>query len=112
MFRARCSLAVLSATVCLIAACAKAPDSYPIPAQHLPYDPDSLSQGDFVGAADVYAAKFFVRDIVPSDTGEWRWTRAEPELRFFLKSTVNRKLVFEFVINERTFKDTGPVTIS
>ena len=53
-----------------------------------------------------------MRDIVPSDGGSWRWTAAEPELRFVLQSNQNRKLLFEFVINERTFQDTGPVTIS
>ena len=49
---------------------------------------------------------------MPLEGGDWRWTRAEPELRFVLDSIDNRKLLFDFNINETTFKDTGPVTIS
>jgi hypothetical protein len=108
----RCWLAGLSVTTLWLVGCVNTPESYPAPAQHLPYNPQSAARTDFVAASDIYAEKFFVRDILVSDKGEWRWTRTEPELRFFLDSTENRKLVFEFVINETTFKDTGPVTIS
>lgn len=109
MFQARFWRVGPSLMVLLLTSCVKAPDSYPVPEQHLPF---RSSDTEFVGAGDPFAQKFFVRDIVPSDGGSWRWTAAEPELRFVLRSNQNRKLVFEFVINERTFKDTGPVTIT
>jgi hypothetical protein len=109
MFQARFWRAVLSSLVVLLGGCAQAPDTYAVPEQHVPFRP---SNTEFIGAGDPFAQQFFVHDVVPSEGGPWRWTAAEPELRFFLQSTQNRRLVFEFVINERTFKDTGPVTIS
>jgi hypothetical protein len=109
MFQARSWHAGLSLLAVLATSCMKAPDSYPVPEQHLPF---RSTDTEFISAGDPFAQKFFVRDVVPSDGGSWRWTAAEPELRFVLQSTRNRKLLFEFVINERTFKDTGPVKIS
>jgi hypothetical protein len=109
MYQARFWRAGLSALTALLAGCAQAPDSYPVPEQRLPFRANNT---EFIGAGDPFAQRFLVRDIVPSDGGLWRWTAAEPELRFFLESNQDRKLLFEFVINERTFRDTGPVTIS
>jgi hypothetical protein len=92
-----------------MAGCTQTPDSYSVPKQILPF---RATDTEFIGAGDPFAQKFFVRDIVPSDGGPWRWTAAQPELRFILRSAANRRLLFEFVINERTFKDTGPLKIS
>lgn len=112
MFRVRCWLACLSgAAVLLAAACARVPDSYPVPEQHLAYQASGIQRQDFVAASDVYSSKFFVRDII-HDAGPWRWTRTEPELRFVLDSVENRKLIVDFNINDLTFKDTGPVVIA
>src|SRR3954451_9136375 len=110
MFPARCWLAGLSAVSVLLTGCVSTPDSYPVPPQHQPFRPHA-HETDFVAAADAFAPKFFVRDI-HAEGGAWRWTGAEPELRFTLDSIENRKLLYYFVINETTFKDTGPVTLS
>jgi hypothetical protein len=56
--------------------------------------------------------KAVIKDVVVDEQGPWRWTGREPELRFVLSSVTNRTLIVEFVINDRTFRDTGPVTIS
>ncbi len=109
MFQARFWPAGLSLLAVLATSCVTTPDSYPVPEQHLPF---RSTDTEFISAGDPFAQKFFVRDVVPSDGGGWRWTAAEPELRFVLQSTHHRKLLFEFVINERTFRDTGPVKIS
>ena len=108
----RCWLAALSLAAVVLAGCSTAPASYSVPEQHLPFNPLGSARRDYVAAGDLYAPKFFVKDIVPLEGGDWRWTRAEPELRFFLESTQRRRLLFDFNINENTFKDTGPVTIS
>lgn len=110
MFPARCWLAALSTLSLVLTSCVSTPDSYGVPPQHLPFRPNT-NQSDFVAAADPLAARFFVRDI-NTELAVWRWTGAEPELRFTLDSIQNRKLVYYFVINETTFKDTGPLTIS
>jgi len=111
-FLERCWLAALSLAVVVLAGCSTVPASYSVPEQHLPYNPLGSARRDYVAAGDLYAPRFFVRDIVPLEGGDWRWTRAEPELRFVVDSIDNRRLLFDFNINETTFKDTGPVTIS
>lgn len=110
MLPARCWLAVLSAAA--FTGCVATPESYPVPEQRLPFRPQALISSEFVGAGDPHASQFFVRDIHASDSGLWRWTAAEPELQFILKSTQNRRLIYEFIVNETTFRDTGPVAIT
>ena len=91
-------------------ACTRTPESYPVPEQHQPFRA-SMSDPEYVVAGARDASQFFVRDI-RMDEGLWRWTGAEPELEFTLSDRSDRKLVYEFVINDATFKYTGPVTIS
>jgi hypothetical protein len=107
---ARCWRAALSIAAMLPVGCVRTPDSYAVPDQHQVFaghhsDPEYV----IAGARD--AAKFFIRDIQTHDAGLWRWTGPQPELEFTLSSTTDRKLVYDFVINDTTFKGTGPVTI-
>jgi hypothetical protein len=112
MLRVRCWLGVLSAIAVLISACISTPESYPVPPQHRPFRPQVLTSTEFVGVGASDMSQFIVRDIQAADPGVWRWTGAEPELQFILQSTSDRTLIYEFVVHETTFKDTGPVTIT
>ena len=111
MLPAPCWRAALSFAAMLLVGCVSTPDSYPVPAQHQSFE-GNVSDPEFVIVAARDATKFFVRDIQAHNSGLWRWTGPEPELQFTLRSTTNRKLVYDFVINDTTFKGTGPVTIS
>lgn len=111
MLPALCWRAALSLFAVLSVACVARPDSYPVPEQHQVFVDGQLSDPEFVVASAKDSAKFFVRDVQTHDAGLWRWTGPDPELQFTLSSTSDRKLVYEFVINETTYKDTGPVTI-
>lgn len=42
----------------------------------------------------------------------YRWTGQQPSLRFHLRHTGDRRVRFDFVIAEATFKETGPVSIA
>ena len=108
--RVRYWRAALSLVAVLPVSCVKTPESYPIPEQHQPFRANSADP-EYVVAGARDASQFFVRDI-RIDEGLWRWTGAEPELEFTLVSRSNRTLVYEFVINDQTFKHTGPVHIS
>ena len=109
MFQARFWRAGLSLMAALLTSCVQAPDSYPVPEQHLPFRsnntefmaPEIPSHRNFSYATSCHPM---------ADAGAGR-----PRSRNYgsvLQSNQNRKLLFEFVINERTFRDTGPVTIS
>jgi hypothetical protein len=108
--RVRYWRAALSMAAVLPVGCVSTPDSYPVPEQHQPFRAH-MSDPEYVVAGARDASRFFVRDI-RLDAGLWRWTGAEPELEFTLSDRSDRKLEYEFVINEATFKHTGPVTIS
>lgn len=96
----------------IFAGCVTTPDSYSIPEQHAPFQAQGVPVNEFVIMDHPDAPKSFVKDIVGEESGAWRWTGPEPELRFVLSSAKNRTLIYEFVIHEHTFKDTGPVTVS
>jgi hypothetical protein len=110
ILQARYWRAVLSIAAFMPVSCVRTPESYPVPDQHQPFRASS-SDPEYVVAGSKDASRYFVRDI-RIDAGMWRWTGAEPELEFALASKTNRTLVYEFVINEETFKHTGPVHIS
>lgn len=104
-----------------LAACVPTPDYYSIPPQHKPETIGGLSStaeprapapvGEMFDAADSDADKYIVKDIKGAEGG-WRWTNAEPELRFQMPAgELKRKFRLELGINDRTFHDTGPVTI-
>lgn len=108
-FPARSSLAAFSL---ILAGCASTPDSYVPPAQHLPFRSGGIPASQFLSMDHPDLIQAVVKDINVNEQGPWRWTFADPELRFHLPSPDNWTLLVEFVINDRTFRDTGPVTIS
>lgn len=94
------------------AACVRTPDHYPVPEQHFPLRAQTSATAEFIAMGDAAALQAIVRDVNKGEQGAWRWTGADPELRFTLASPTNRTLIVEFAIHDRTFRETGPVTIS
>src|SRR4051794_9959801 len=93
----------------LLTSCMRTPDSYGIPPQHEPVEMTVGSPrtecGEYVSSNDAHAESYIVRDIKQLEASAWRWTYAEPELRFVVRSAAGRTLHVEFGINDRTFRD-------
>lgn len=99
-----------AAAFCLLSSCAPAPRYYTIAPQHEPpAGEEVVGFGEFVLSAQPTAESHFIKDVKSLEGSSWRWTLAEPEFRFFLKSARNRIFRLEMGINDVTFKDTGPV---
>ena len=94
------------------AACVRTPDSYPAPEQHAPPNKSDGGAADFLTFDTPAVATSVVKDVFVDEPGPWRWTAADPEVRFALSSNGERTLLVDFAINDRTFRDTGPVTVS
>jgi hypothetical protein len=61
--------------------------------------------------ADPGANDYIVRDIALGNES-WRWTYAEPTLKFTLTTAEDQHFLYDFVVAGATLKDTGPVTLS
>lgn len=108
-----------AALIFWLCSCVSAPESYSVPPQHqtLPKGPEASrpvepSLDDSVRADEAGAESYFVKDVKPPEGGAFRWTFAEPELRFFIKNPEDRLFRLAFGINDRTFRDTGPLRIA
>ncbi len=112
MLRLSClALAVLTC------GCAPTPSWYGVPAQHKPVGdpaaviPSLAPVGEYMCAADPNADLYIVRDVKGLENN-WRWTHANPELRFRLKpGAAARTLHVELGVNDRTFAETGPLKL-
>jgi hypothetical protein len=75
---------------------------------------DRLMRGqrlsDYIVVSQDYVEPYFVKDVLDSD-GEYRWTAAQPEFRFYLSSATKRTLRARFIIPEVTLSQTGPKRI-
>ena len=96
-----------------------APDYYGFPPQQNPASigavpgavSDSNVSGEMLDAAASDAERH-IRQRCRGLEGAWRWTLAAPELRFELPpGELHRKFRMEIGINDRTFRDTGPVKV-
>jgi hypothetical protein len=59
------------------------------------------------------AADYVVKDIdLSSGIFDRRWTRAHPELRFFLNSTEGQKFVAVVILEQFVLERTGPVSFT
>jgi hypothetical protein len=108
-FPALCWLAACSL---MLPDCGRRPSSYSPPEQHLRFRPQGLPRSEFLAMDDPGLPSSVVKDVNVNEQGPWKWTGRDPELRFHLPSSEKWTLVVEFVINDRTFRDTGPVTVS
>ena len=67
----------------------------------------------FVEMADPRSAEAIVSDVSPNiERGVFRWTFLRPKLQFHVQTFERQRLVMDFLINDRTFADTGTVTLS
>jgi hypothetical protein len=107
------TLRLLGATLIVaLTGCTPAPDSYPIPPQHQPIvAPEKLASGDYVSAGDPEADRFFIRDVRGSE-GNFRWTSANPELRFILKSTERLKFELHYGVHQLLLREAGPLEMT
>jgi hypothetical protein len=84
------------------------------PPEHIHSRPGESATGfldAFFKVQDVDAVMFLVRDVQGLEGADMRWTYAEPEFRFFLRSAGKLKYVSTFTVHSATFKDTGPLNI-
>jgi hypothetical protein len=61
---------------------------------------------------DPNAGEYIVADIADRGPGTWRWAYSHPVLRFFVPDVPRVSFAMDFSIPERTFHDTGPVTLT
>jgi len=95
------------------AGCARLPESYPPPEQRKPLTvptPDALSY--YVSMDAPNADDYLVHDVSARDAGTWRWAYSHPVLRFFVPAAARLRFEMDFSLPERTFRDTGPVTLT
>lgn len=62
--------------------------------------------------SDPQADLYLVQDFQDHGPGTWRWTYAHPVLRFFAPDVPKLRFVMDFSLPERTFRETGPVTLT
>jgi hypothetical protein len=94
--------------------CVPTPESYRIPPQHqAPSGPEEIvGIGEYVTSNQIDADLYFVKDVKALEGPNWRWTFAEPEFRFALRSVKNRTLRIDFGVNDVTLRDTGPLRLA
>jgi hypothetical protein len=107
------NLVVLPAVaLCLAGAgCGREAGFYPVPYQRTGEHGPDPSIGAFVRMADPAAEDYVVRDVSP-EPADLRWAMANPELCFRVEDVRGLRFAVEFTIAERTFRDTGPVTVA
>jgi len=97
----------------VLASCARLPESFPPPSQRQPLIvPPAHGLGYYLSMDDPQAALYLVQDFQDHGPGTWRWAYAHPVLRFFVPDVPRLKFVMDFAIPERTFRETGPVTLT
>ena len=93
--------------------CARLPETFAPPVQRTALlDAPAHGPGYFLSMDDPRADLYLVRDFQDHGPGTWRWAYAHPVLRFFVPGAPDLKFAMDFSIPERTFRDTGPVTLS
>jgi hypothetical protein len=95
------------------AGCSRLPEVFPPPAQRRPLTlPPPTPFGHWLSMSDANADAYLVKDVAPEGPGTWRWTYSHPALRFFLPDLPRVRFAMDFAIPERTFRDTGTVTLT
>jgi hypothetical protein len=105
---------VLALLLCLLSVgCTYRPESYPPPEQHKPLTiPPPTPFGHFVAMDDPNVDAYLVKDIADRGPGPWRWAYSHPVLRFFVPAAPRLRFAMDFTLPERTFRETGPVTLT
>ena len=93
-----------------LAACTPTPPYYSVPPQHKPAGTEEVvSFGEFVQSAHPSAESHYIKDVRALEGSAWRWTLADPEFRFLVKSDRNRTFRLDMAISDLTFRTTGPL---
>jgi len=105
------SFALLAAVVC--AGCSSLPDSFPPPPQRAALIvPPAAGLGYFVDMRDPNSSAYVVQGIAERTEVPWRWAYEHPVLRFQVPDAGRLKFTLDFSLPERTFRETGPVTLT
>jgi hypothetical protein len=97
----------------LCAGCSRLPDSFAPPPQRPPLDiPPGLPVGYFVYMADPESDRYVVQGFAARSEAPWRWAYDHPVLRFLGPDMTRVRFFMDFSIPERTFRETGPVTLT
>jgi hypothetical protein len=62
--------------------------------------------------ADPNADAYLLQDVAERGPGTWRWTYSHPVLRFWIPASPHLRFVLDYAVPERTFRETGPVTLT
>jgi len=92
--------------------CGRLPETYAPPAQRAALiEAPRNGPGFFLSMDDPQADLYLVSDVADHGPGTWRWAYAHPVLRFWVPDVPRLKFLMDFAVPERTFRETGPVTL-
>ncbi|MCS7027070.1 MAG: hypothetical protein NZV14_19925 [Bryobacteraceae bacterium] len=95
----------------LLSQCKPVPQSYPPPLQRN-FNPDAEppAVGEAISMMSPEADNYILSGTITNEPGvKWRWCAPRLEMRFQLASTRGLTYFMDFVLNENTFAQTGPV---
>jgi hypothetical protein len=102
---------VLTVVVC--AGCSRLPETFPPPVQRAALTvPPSTGLGYFVDMRDPNSDTYVVQGIAQRTEAPWRWAYDHPVLRFLVPPAPRLRFLLDFSLPERTFHETGPVTLT
>ena len=101
----------LAALLC--AGCSRLPESFPPPTQRAALTvPPATGIGYFVDMRDPNSSAYVVQGIADRTEVPWRWVYEHPVLRFLAPEVGRLRFMLDFSLPERTFRETGPVTLT
>lgn len=92
--------------------CTRLPETFAPPPQRVALLlPPQTGLGYFLSMDDPHADQYLVQDFQDHGPGTWRWAYSHPVLRFLVPDAPRLKFTMDFSLPERTFHETGPVTL-
>ena len=102
---------VAALAVCV--GCNRLPESVPPPVQRAALTvPPATGLGYFVDMRDPNSNAYVVQGIADHTEAPWRWAYEHPVLRFQVPDVGRLRFMLDFSLPERTFRETGPVTLT
>ena len=93
--------------------CGRLPETFAPPPQRAALIiPPANGLGYSLSMDDPQADRYLVQGFQDHGPGTWRWAYSHPVLRFCVPAVPRLKFTMDFAIPERTFRDTGPVTLT
>jgi hypothetical protein len=104
---------ILAWPILFLTGCAREPETFAPPVQRRALAvPPIRGLGYFLSMSDPNADAYLVKDVADHGPGTWRWVYDHPVLRFHVPDVPRLKFTMDFAIPERTFRETGPVTLT